>query len=241
MPPYGSDDDGFNALSKAYKKDPSIEHYAKLRRENPDVEIEVSIIGGLDTLSFMTPELEKYGFDPLLVADVMDADPAAISEVSLQLMERLIEARMLAKEGGTHLSSTGRVVPDKLVNWLIAVMLDSLSWNDSLHIPRDLIVLIRERVTGANADYRQAAITHHRRQNAILVGAQLMAQGRQPTFRAVGRILNVQASTVMRWFPDGDFLEQVGVMSRWFNEKGELRRVDEIVRPVASDDEPAEV
>jgi hypothetical protein len=86
--PYGSEEyGGFNELSKSYKENPSIEQYVKLRRENPDAEIEISVMGGLDPLFAMEPELKKYGFDPDLVACIMDAAPDAQKELSLQFME----------------------------------------------------------------------------------------------------------------------------------------------------------
>src|SRR5664279_2824002 len=115
---FGSSAQGFNKFSKAYKEKPSLENYVKLRRKNPKVEIEVSVIGGMDPLFAMEPELRRYGFDPLLVASIMDADPEAINEISLQLMERIIEARKLSKTGKTHLVRRGLAVPDKLINWI---------------------------------------------------------------------------------------------------------------------------
>src|SRR6185312_15741041 len=129
---YGSDENGFNEFSKAYKKAPSIENYVKLRRQNPDAEIEVSVIGGMEALFALEGELRRYGVDPDLVASVMDANPQAISELSLQLLQKIIEARELKKKGKTHLMRRGLAVPDKLINWLVTCALDALSWNDLL-------------------------------------------------------------------------------------------------------------
>lgn len=234
MSGYGSEKDGgYNAVSKAYKKDPSIELYLKLRREKPDAEIEVSVIGGMEQLFFLESELRKYGFDPNLVASVMDADPEAIGELSLQLMEKMIEAKDLAKNGKTHLARRGLAVPDKLINWLIACMLDALSWNDDLYIPRDLIVLIRERLGGSNPEYEQASHAHEMRWAAITIGGQLQARGIKPSFRMLAGILNVAPSTVKRWFPNGDFKEEVERVSGWFDEEGKPRPAAEIVgRPL---------
>jgi hypothetical protein len=229
MSGYGRDKDGgYNALSKAYKNSPLIELYVKLRRENPDAEIEVSIIGGMEQLFFLEPELRKHGFDPLVVASVMDADPQAISELSLQLMEKMLEAKNLGRSGKTHLSRRGLVVPDKLVNWLISCMLDALSWNNDLCIPRDLIVLIRERLGGSNPEYEQASHAHEMRWAAITIGGQLQARGKKPSFRMLARILNVAPSTVKRWFPKGDFAEEIERVSGWFDEDGKPRPIGEI-------------
>jgi hypothetical protein len=210
-------------LSKAYKGDASIEHYVRLRRENPGAEIEVSTVGGLETLIFMKAELKAFGFDPDLVAGVMDADPGCISELCLQLLEQMIEARRRAKLGDTHLSSRGVVVPDKLINWLVAVMLDSLSWNNDLHIPRDLIVLIRERTMGSNPDYKLELKVQRERQNAILIGGQLIARGESASLTRVAEILGIAPSTVHRWFPEKDFSQQAEAASHWFDEQGRPR------------------
>jgi hypothetical protein len=56
----GCDEDGFNELSKAYKDDPSIENYVKLRRGNPSAEIEVGVIGGMEQLMYMRRVLRRF-------------------------------------------------------------------------------------------------------------------------------------------------------------------------------------
>lgn len=229
MTEYGAEEGGgYNAVSKAYKKDPSIELYVKLRREDPDAEIEVSVIGGIEQLFYLEPELGKYGFDPALVAGAMDADPDAISELSLQLMEKMIGAKELAKSGQTHLARRGLAVPDKLINWLIACMLDALSWTDELYIPRDLIVLIRERLGGSNPEYVQASHAHQMRSDAISAGGQLLARGVKPSFRMLAEAFGVAPSTVKRWFPNGEFMQEVERRSAWFDKDGKLRSTKEI-------------
>jgi hypothetical protein len=213
----------FSAISKAYKNNPSLEHYVKLRRDNPKEEIEVAILGGMDPLFFMEPELKRYGFDPMLVAGAMDSDRNAISELSLQLMESIIKARTLSKSGRTHLARRGLVVPDKLIDWLIGVMLDSLSWNDNLHIPRDLIVLIRERLSGSNPHYQRAMKERDKRGNVAWVVAELMAKGIRPSIRRIGLALGVAPSTVMRWYAPGEFKKALDRLMRG-DERGEPGR-----------------
>ncbi|MEA2875246.1 MAG: hypothetical protein QOF14_442 [Hyphomicrobiales bacterium] len=213
---------GFNDFSKAFKKNPSIENYVRLRRENPTAEIEVSVLGGIDPLFYMEPELKRYGFDPDLIAGTLDADPDAISEISLQLMERIIEARKRAEAGETHLVRRGLAVPDKLIDWIINCSLDALSWNNTLEIPRDLIVLIRERLGGANPEYKQAAHAHEQKGNAALIGGQLKARGITPTFKMLADALGVAPSTVKRWFEPGEFEREVDYWSRAFDADGKM-------------------
>lgn len=216
---------GYNDETLDYKENPTIENYVRLRRGDPKAEIEVSITGGIDQLFFMEPELKRFGFDPQMIASVLDADAAAIGEVSLQLMERMIDVRRRKAGGETHLGRRKEVIPEKLVDWLICCALDSLSWNDDLDIPRDLIVLIRERLGGANREYEKRSDVHHKKQNAAIAAGSLLAQGETPSFHLLARVFKVAPSTVKRWFPNGDFLEQAKRYSTWFDEKGEIKPI----------------
>lgn len=146
---------GFNAITKEYKANPTIENYVKLRRANPSAEIEVGVIGGFDSMFYMREELERYGIDPDLLGRILDADQDAMGEISLRLMEKMIEARHIEETGETHLIRRGLAIPERLIDWVICCSLDSLSWNDELTIPRDLIVLIRERLGGSNPQYKK--------------------------------------------------------------------------------------
>src|SRR5262249_20221395 len=139
--------------------------------------IEISFLGGLEALYCLEPKLRKFGFDPQLVASIMDADPDAISELSLQIMEKIISARAIARTGKTHLIRRQLAVPNHLIDWMIACMLEALSWNDHLYIPRELIVLIREQMGASKSGFKRAVQTYQLRWNAIIIGGQLMAQG----------------------------------------------------------------
>jgi hypothetical protein len=77
----------------------------------------------------------------------------------------------------------GLAIPDKLIDWIINCSLDSLSWHDDLCIPRDLIVVIRERLGGSDPEYKQASKAHELKGNAACIGGQLKAQGITPTFK----------------------------------------------------------
>ena len=205
---YGRDEEGnFNASSKAYKENPSIENYVKLRRLNPEGEIEVTVVEA--NLDAMLPELKKYGIDAPLFAGLFDGDPDSISEVSLLLMERLAERKELSKTGETHLIRRGLAIPDKLVNYLIALMLDGLSWNDWLYIPRDLIVLIRERLGDCVHAYRKETELYERPTEVLGAIAKLFNDGVPPTISLVAKELGYPPSTVMRWFGPGQLAKAV--------------------------------
>lgn len=211
-----------SALARRFKNEPTLENYINLRRNYPNVPIEVAIHGGIDPLFYMERELAHYGINANDMASVFDADQNAISKIALLVIEKLIDRRRLQKAGNTHLVRRGRTIPDNLIDWVINSCLDSLSWNDDLRIPRDLIILIRERLGGPNSEYVKGAYTYHLRSNAALAGGQLKAQGIKPTYKILGKIMNVAPSTVMRWFAPGEFERQTDIYANWFDSKGNL-------------------
>ena len=219
----GMDGVELNAASEAYKADPTIERYVELRRADPSAVVEVSVIGGFESMFYMCDEFERFGLDSDLLGGILDADPAAIGEVSLRIMEQMIIARQLEQAGETHLVSRGRTIPDKLIDWIIRCSLDALSWNDELTIPRDLIVLLRERLGGSDPHYEQVGRVHEGQSKAAMIAGQLKAQGVNPTLKIIGEALGVAPSTVMRWFGPGEFERQADEWSRRFDETGALR------------------
>ena len=200
---------GFSRLSREFKANPTIENYVKLRRENPNEEIEVAITGGLEWLFANEQLVKDFDIPPQLVASALDADPASISELSLRLMERLIERKEAEKSGKTHLVSRRGAIGDSLVNYLINMMLDSLDWNDELHIPRDLIVLIRHQIGGETSDWEKKLAIHENQSKAVWVALHLSQEGRDLSYRAIGKELGVNATTVMRWFPNNELAEKM--------------------------------
>lgn len=216
-------DGGFNETSAAFKSDPTIRNYLTLRKERPDEEIEISVLGGIDQLFALEEELRRYDIDPALVAGALDADEGAVSELSLLLMERLIEAEDAMRRGETQLVRRGLAIPDQLVDWLICVMLEALSWNADLNISRDLIVLIRERLSGTNPHYKRLEEAYSRRHNAAIIGGQLKAKGHDPSIREIAKILNLQPSTISRLFRDGSFEEEVAFWATHFENDGSFR------------------
>lgn len=218
---------GFNETTRKYKADPSIENYVRLRRENPEAEIEVSVVGGFESMFYMRDELARYDIDPELLGGILDADQDAISEMALRLMEKIIEAQAIADDGETHLIRRGLAIPEKLIDWIICCSLDALSWTDNLMIPRDLIVLVRERLGGSNLHYEKAGEIRQNKQNAALIAGQLMARGINPTFKIIGEALKVAPSTVKRWFEPGEFEQERDVYAKWFDKDGNLSPLDQ--------------
>ena len=49
-PVFERDENGFDRYTKEYKQNPSIDNYVRLRRTNPEAEIEVAVIGGFESI-----------------------------------------------------------------------------------------------------------------------------------------------------------------------------------------------
>jgi hypothetical protein len=175
-----------------------------------------------DELMFVSSELRKFGFNPLLIASVMSAEPDAIRELSVQLTEKIGKAKSLSKRE-THLVRRGLVVPDRLVDWLIVLMLEALSKKHRPYIPPDLVALVKKRLGGSKTQYERGAKAAAMRDSAIEIAGKLLAQGIRPSFRIVGEVLKVEASTVKRWFPSNDFMQQAELAKRMYDDQGNPR------------------
>ncbi len=198
-----------NELSKTFKENPTIKNYVELRRNNTDKKIEVAISGGLDWLLTNENKLKKYGIEPALFAKTLDADPKAISELCLQLLELLIERENAESSGETHLVGRGKAISNSLVNHFINTMLDALSWNDDLCLPRDLIVLIRHQLGGdANNAIAKRQKSNELRSHAYTIGAQLLERDKTLSIRKVASILKVNVSTISRMYPENSLQEE---------------------------------
>jgi hypothetical protein len=216
-----------DALSKEYKNDPSIEKYLELRKSNPDTEIEVALSGGIEHAFKNQKEIEQLGLSIEDYLGLLDADQSCISKVCLHLLASIAESRKLHAEKQTHLARRGKKIPDQIIDWLICSMLDAESWNGTLELNRDLIVLIRHRLVPGMSSFEQLLSVKTQRSNAAQIGGQLMAMGVTPSFRKIGKILGVEPSTVKRWFESKDeFERECAPYAGWFDENGQLRPLE---------------
>ncbi|HBT34578.1 MAG TPA: hypothetical protein DEB52_00515 [Hyphomonas sp.] len=206
---HNSEAGGFSELSKAFKDNPTLEHYLELRRQNPGKLIEVATNWSLEWVFANEERLRDLDIEPEDVVGSLDADEASASRVSLRLIELLVERRAREALGETHLVGRGEAVSDSFLNYLIAMMLDALDWNDQMIIPRDLIVLIKHQLRAEVSVEARDMQARHNRHTAVSLGAQLMKQGTPVSLGIVAKMMNVERSTVMRWFKDGDFVKEV--------------------------------
>jgi hypothetical protein len=115
-------------------------------------------------------------------------------------LEKICERKELEKSGKKHLLSRGMAISDSLIDFLIWGALEA-SITCGMPIPRDLFILIRERLGTAASNQMQADL-HQKRSDAVQAAVMLILEDKQPTMRALGRILGVAHTTVADWFRD---------------------------------------
>lgn len=191
-------------LSKEYKATPSIENYLRLRKAHADKEIEVAVTGGIEWLFANEALVRDQGIDPQIIAGALDASHDAISTLSLTLLKMLSNREKLHQSGIAHITSRGEGISDAFANYLIAMMLDALSWNDNLEIPRDLIVLIRHQLLGSEKPlYDKKLESRQTRQAAVSIAAHCLERGDPISMRQIANLLKKNVSTISRMFPGG--------------------------------------
>ena len=200
---------GFSELSKAFKDNPTIEHYLELRRQNPGKLIEISTNWSLDWVFANEIRLSAIGIEVKDVVGSLDADEASASRLSLRLLELVAERRAREASGETHLVVRGEAISDSFINYLIAMILDALDWNDRMIIPRDLVVLIKHQLRADVSVESRNMEVRHNHDLAVSLGAHLMKQGKPFSLGIIAKIMKVERSTVMRWFKDRDFQKEV--------------------------------
>ena len=214
---------GWTPETWAYKRNPTAACYLKLRRANPEAEIEVKTNGGVDQLYDHERELKKCGIEPRRFSSVLDADQETISFYALFFLEKLEEARQRKAQGETHLVRRGLAVPDKLIDWFIKCALDAMSYYGALEINRDLIVLIKERLGGQISEYEQITLTKEQKLWACWAAGAMKARGEEPSIREVARRLGLSPSTVSRWFAPGEFKAAAEKWAAHFTPEGEIK------------------
>lgn len=204
-------------LQNRFDEDDSIENYVALRRAYPGCDTEIHRLAEVDPLNSETfgLELDRAGIARTLVIGALGGDSHEIDELNLQLMEKLIERRKLEKEGLTHLQSRGYVVSDCLLGHLIVAILEILQ-QDGLEPMPSFVVLVREYHGGAKNEILKNHEKCGSRNQGLFLAMQMKRRGEIPTIRRLAETMNVQPSTVSRWFPNGDFLEQVELFTKKF-------------------------
>jgi hypothetical protein len=203
----------FQAMCDGYEREPTLANYVRLRRTfGLRAGTTVGRFHDFEPLSIAT-ELGRLSIDPALVDSALDGnqwdDGLNIDRLVLRIMECLIERDQIEKRGSAHVQSRKIAISDSLVDFLIVAMLET--FEDS--IPSSLVLLIRERLCGANPDRHKEHLLAHRRREAVAIAAVKFPKGKV-SIRTIAKILSVQPSTISRAFPNGSFQREVDKFRR---------------------------
>ena len=203
-----SDAADLNEIAREYQASPTIENYVRLRRKYPHVPLQIGTTGEIEFVFAMADDLLSYGIDPSLVEGAMEADKADQAELSLVLLELIIERQKRQTNGETHVVSRKKVISDTLVNYLIAACLDALDWGSDLKISSELVVLIKNQLGPIISRYEFEEDKRQKTIEARNIALQIAANGETPSYRKIAHAMGVDATTVMRWFPDQSFISE---------------------------------
>ena len=147
----------FELVVNEYSRNPTIENYLRVRREFPEVEIEIAEFAGVPSLFALREEFENQGIDPRLVAGCLSANEPAIDALCLRLMELLVEREKISKHEPGHIQKRRATISDAMVNYLIVWILESIDSRErDVRIPASLPVLVRHLLTGTKPDLHAA-------------------------------------------------------------------------------------
>jgi hypothetical protein len=192
----------WKSLLDAYDNEPTMINYVRLKRAY-GVSAVVQKFMDFDPHT-ITKELRHFGIEPSLVSGALDGNEFDIEELSVRLMERLIERESFEKEGRTQVQSRGMAISDSLVDFLIAAMLQAALEEEH----PALCHLITERLCGQKPDTYNEHLRQINQREAVALAAVKLLPG-ETSIRKVAKLMKVEPSTVSRWFPAGDFKEQV--------------------------------
>jgi hypothetical protein len=199
--------DLFRRLVNAYEANPNVDKYLALRRQFPEADIEASLFRGIEPLFALEKELTKHRIDVYQVAGAMDADLTDIDQLSLRLMELLVQRENLPKSAPGHITARRKAISDSLIDYLIVIMLEGIYQDE--HIPSSLLVLTRNCLTGPSPDLYQAYLAKEKRIQAALAAARYFPAEKTISVRDLAKIAHVGRSTAAQWLGDPAFQKRL--------------------------------
>jgi hypothetical protein len=198
----------FTKLVVEYRRDGSIENYLRVRREFPEVEIQVGRFAGMDPVFALEEEFKRQGVDPHLVAAALDSDEPSIDALSLRLLELLVARDKLPKDGPGHIEARRNAISDATVNFLVTTMLEGYDWHDdeTFRVPASLVVLVRHLLCGSKPDLYAAYRSKEQRKNtAFLLGQMLKPGEKLSVGKLVKMVPGISRAMAARWLASEDF------------------------------------
>lgn len=187
----------------------SPELYLKLRRENPGEMIQISRPDNPKSTIASLVQLRDQGIHADTVAGVLDGSLDAINNLSLYLLEKLIDREKLQAQGENQLQSRNLVIKDSLVSYLIGLMFEGMDRSNNMEMSRDLMVLIKYHLGFDKSQYIKKVAISLTKFDAINTAIELEENNQKASIRKVAEILGVDPSTISRMFPNNSFNENV--------------------------------
>ncbi len=203
----------FKKLAGSYQNEPSLENYLELRRQFPQVEIEVALFDGEHTINALAQDLKKHGVHPgpegSLCFAVEGYEPA-IDALSLQIIEALVTKQKIPATGPGTIELRRNAISDALANYLIIIMLEGMETKKTeLLIPCSLVTLLRHQLCGTNPDVLKYLLAKQRRQNAAWIAAKRFQGDRNISVRKLAAAVGTSRSTAARWLADPEFRHSI--------------------------------
>ena len=197
-------------LNIAYRENPSLATYVRLRRRYPNHRIDFYEGFSVDGLEWVSgrEEFDKFDIPAETAYAAVTGECAAISELCLRVMELLVEREHFRKTGKTHAVSRGDVVSDVFVNTLISYMLAGLAFSRHFHVNPDLMMLISHQLADGATRLKKKRTKVLDWLEIMDVAYDLRRKGIEPSYRAIAKVMGVAPTTVLRSFKS-DLLDLV--------------------------------
>ena len=214
-------------LNIAYRENPSLAAYVRLRRCCPNHQIDFYEGFSVDGLEWVSgrEEFDRFDIPAETAYAAVTGECAAISELCLRVMELLVERDDFKKTGKTHAVSRGEVISDVFVNTLISYMLAGLAFSQHFHVNPDLMMLTSHQLSDGATRLKKKRTKVLNWLEIMDVACDLQKKGIEPTYRAIAKVMGVAPTTVMRSFPSS-LLDPVKAGRVWVsvNKSPEARR-----------------
>jgi hypothetical protein len=209
-----------------YEVDPSIERYLVIRREFPEIDIQVGRFGDYDFYDVVDEAEEHFvarGIDRELFSTCFrEGSEPWVDALCLRVLELLIEREKGASPEPGFIERKRKAISDSSVSYLIFLLLKrqqvqlwSQPWK---RLPGALVALIKHQLCKANPDLEQELSTLDKaRWTAIFVGQQLDLH--EPlSVRQLSKMAQIPIATAARWLKKEIFQNALQEAREWTSE-----------------------
>jgi hypothetical protein len=165
----------------------------------PDRDIDATRFACVRTLVALREELKEADISCTLLGRALHGEQQATDELCINIMDKLIERERPEAAGRSHLQSLHPGYSDGLIDFLVVLMIEAAEHYKKPLGP-SLVVLLRDRLGGPNPRRRQMIAKRESYYRAIEIGAGMLAHGEEPSIRKIATRMNVNPTSVLRWF-----------------------------------------